>query len=178
MKTTFTCCVITLFLLSCQKSSVTPVHEHGPISSHALQNTANAAFTTNQQADIDLAGGGLFEFNLCNGDILRVVSGAEHIDLHEAFNQNNVSIGQHANIQSLKLVSVITGAEYRGSGTSNFSENFSRTTSKMVLTETESVITTTPGGKNNSVVKFDLHETIDSNGNLTSFVDNFRAGCQ
>ncbi|HWD90147.1 MAG TPA: hypothetical protein VG367_18595 [Mucilaginibacter sp.] len=177
MKTIITCGTIVLLLLSCQKSAVSPVQEHKPISSHALQKSTNGSFTINQQFDINLAGQGVIEFSSCNGDLLEVVSGVEHVDFHETVNQNHSSTGQHVNIQNLKLVSLTTGVEYTGSAVDNFSDNFD-STDRMILTESETIRLMTPGGKNNSVIKFDLHETVDPEGNVTGYVDNYRQGCQ
>jgi hypothetical protein len=176
MKQLFTPCAIILLLgASCQKSSVSLVNRK-PMSALHLQ--AAAATAVNSKYDMDLAADGFVAFSACNGDALQIVSGIEKFDLHETINGNNISVDQHTNMQNFKLVDLTTGARYSGSSTSHQNNNYSLTDGKLALTQTESVLLTTPGGKNNSEIKFDVHETIDAKGNITTFIDNYRAGCK
>lgn len=178
MKRLFTPCAMILLLgASCQKSSVSPT-DHKPISVLNLQAAGNGATAVNSKYDMDLAADGFVEFSACNGDALQIVSGIEKFDLHETINNNNISVDQHTNMQDFKLVDLTTGAQYSGSSTSHQNNNYSLTNGKLVLTQTESVLLTTPGGKNNSEIKFDVHETVDAKGSITTFIDNYRAGCK
>jgi len=179
MKRLFTPCVLLLVIsTSCQKSSLPPATEHKPITSSALQAGSNGAQTFNSQQDINLADAGVVEISACNGDVLQITGGTYHIVLHETVNKNDVLVDQHANTQDLKMVSTTTGVKYNGSSNSKTSDRFTFINGKLMITETESAIFTTPGGKNNSEVKFDLHETFDSQGNMKTTVDNFRFGCR
>lgn len=178
MKRLFTPCAMILLLgASCQKSSVSPVNNK-PISALNLQTASNGTTAVNSSYSMDLAADGFIQFSDCNGDVLQITSGIEKFDLHETINNNNVSVDQHTNMQNFKLVDLTTGAQYSGSSTSHQNNNYSLTNGKVILTQTESVLLTTPGGKNNSEVKFDVHETVDAKGNITTFVDNYRSGCK
>jgi hypothetical protein len=179
MKLFFTPLVLLLMVgTSCQKSAVSPSIDHKPSSALNLQGSANSAITVTNQLDIDLAASGFVEVSTCNGDVLQITGGLDHLEVHETINKNNLSITQHNNSQNLKLVDPATGAVYKGSTGSNVSDNLSFIDGKVELTETEVAILTTPGGKNNSEIKFDLHETFDSSGKMTAFVGNFRSGCK
>ncbi|MGZ3778483.1 MAG: hypothetical protein ACXVI9_13300 [Mucilaginibacter sp.] len=179
MKTTIICCVaIVLFVSSCQKSSVNPSSERTQtsISSKTLSSISSASSFNNQQ-DIDMSLLGL-QASTCTGEPLQVVSGTYHIDVHGTINNNKLSVIQHANAQSFKLVGLGTGATYTGSANINESFNASLTNGSYVVTETETILFTTPGAKNNSIVQIDIHETINAKGQLTAYVDNLRFGCK
>ena len=165
--------VMLLAIASCQKSAVAPASGIKRPTSMTLQ---NAAFTFNIQQSIDLTG---FEvLSGCGTDTLRITSGTYHVDIHETINKNNISIAQHANSQTLRLISLGTGATYVGSASDDFIENGSFFNGKFTVTQTEKVVATTAGGKNNSIFEFDLHETFDAAGNMTAFVNNFRVSCK
>jgi len=175
----FTPCVLLLLMgTSCQKSTVSPVSQRKSMSSSALEAGLNGTATFNSQQDINLAGSGLVQISSCDGDVLQIMGGVYHIVSHETINKNDITIDQHSSAQSLKMVSTTTGATFEGSSTSKIADHFSLVDAKLMLTESESVMLTTPGPKNNSEVKFDLHETFDSQGNMTATVDNFRFGCR
>ncbi|HEX3383785.1 MAG TPA: hypothetical protein VHS53_01285 [Mucilaginibacter sp.] len=89
-----------------------------------------------------------------------------------------MSITQHTNAQDFKLVGLITGATYTGSTTANQTYDASLVNGQFTTTETETVLMKTPGGKNNSLLRFDVHETVNAQGQLTANIDNFRFGCK
>lgn len=166
------CIVMLLAIASCQKSAVAPASGIKHPTSLTL---SNAALTFHIQQTVDLTGREVLSG--CGTDTLRVTGGTYHIDIHETINGNNISIAQHANAQTLRFVSLGTGATYVGSASDDFIENGSFVNGKFTATVTETVTATTAGGHNNSIFKFDVHETFDAKGNMTSFVDNFRFGC-
>ena len=179
MNRLFTSCVLLLLMgTSCQKSTVSPAPQRKPISSSTFQAGSTGATTFNSQQDINLAGSGLVQISACNGDILQITSGVYHIVSHQTINKNDILIDQHSSAQDFKMISTTTGAKYDGSSTSKISDHFSLTDGKLMITESESVMLTTPGPQNNSEIKFDLHEIFDSQGNMTVSVDNFRFGCK
>lgn len=178
MKTTFTCCAIALFLLSCQKTSVDPSAESSTASilSKNLLSISNAStFHSEQNIDMTLLG---LQVSTCTGEPLTIVGGIYHIDIHGTANNNKLSIIQHANAQNFKLVGMGSGAVYTGSSTINESFNASLTDGSFIVTETQTILFTTAGAKNNSIVQIDVHETIDAKGQLTAYVDNLRFGCK
>ena len=176
MKTTITtCCIIAfLFLISCQKSAVNPSSEK-PTPAFTSKNLSsfNAATPYNDKQDFDLTTLGIQAFG-CSGEQLQVVSGIYHLDLHGVINGNSFTAVEHVNAQNFKLVGMATGTPYTGSVTYNQSFNTTFTNGKFITKETQSILLTTPGGKNNVLVKLDVHETLNANGVLTASIDNFR----
>jgi len=175
MKRTAACCFIILCLASCQKSAVNPERS---VSAKAKNlSSINGAVPFNDQQDIDISLLGL-QVSTCTGEPLQVVSGTYHIDIHGVINQNKLSGTQHQNVQHFKLVGLGSGDTYTGSSTINQSFDASFTDGKYVVTQTQTLLFTTAGGKNNSEVQMDVHETINAQGQLTAYVDNLRFGCK
>lgn len=176
MKTTIiTCCIIvSFFLISCQKSAVNPVSEKStPAFTSKSLASFNAAMPYNDQQDFDVSTLGI-QATSCSGEQLQAVSGIYHLDLHGVINGNNLTAVEHVNAQGFKLVGMATGTAYTGSVTYKQSFNVSFTDGKFVTKETQSILLTTAGGKNNLMVKIDVHVTVNSNGTMTAFIDNFR----
>jgi len=170
-----TCCIIIpLFLLSCQKSAVNPASEK-PTPAFTSKNlsSVNAATPYNDKQDFDMTTLGI-QATSCSGEQLQVVSGIYHLDMHGVINGNSLTAVEHVNAQHFKLVGAATGTTYTGSVSYNQSFNTTFTNGKFVTKETQSILLTTPGGKNNVMVKMDVHETINANGTLTASIDNFR----
>lgn len=177
MKVTInTCCTIVfLFLMSCQKSTVNPVSGKLP-SAFTSKNLSslNTATPYNDKQDFDISTLGL-QATGCSGEQLQVVGGIYHLDVHGVINGNNLTVAEHVNAQNFKLVGAATGTTYTGSVTYNQSFNASFTDGKLVTKETQSTLLTTPGGKNNLMVKIDVHVTLNDKGVLTVYIDNLRS---
>lgn len=177
MKTTITaCCIIAIiFLASCQKSAVAPASEKlTPAFTSKSLSSFNGAQPYNTQQDFDISTLGL-QATSCTGEQLQVVSGIYHLDLHGVINNNNLTAVEHVNAQHFKLVGMATGTAYAGSVTYKQSFNVSLTDGKFVTKTTQSILLTTPGGKNNLMVKIDVHVTINAQGVLTASFDNLRS---
>ena len=176
MKTTIIACYIiaVIFLASCQKSAVAPASEKpAPAFSSKNLSSFNTASPYNDQQDFDMTTLGIQAFG-CTGEQLQVVGGIYHLDLHGVINGNNLTVVEHVNAQNFKLVGMATGTTYTGSVSYNQSFNASFTNGKFVTKETQSILLTTPGGKNNLLAKIDVHETLNAQGVLTANIDNFR----
>jgi hypothetical protein len=164
---------------ACKKESLNTNQQARPTNDVTQAASLNAAFSFNTQSDIDLTLPGWYEVNSCTGEHLHINSGTWHIDVHGVINNNNkVSFAKHTNTNNYKLVSLSTGIEYTGSFVSNTDYSSTFTNGLFTATSTLSVLLTTPGGSNNSVLKADEHITINANGVLTAYLDNFRSGCQ
>jgi len=176
MKKTITACsvIAVICLASCQKSAVNPTPEKStPVFTTNSLASFNAATPYNDKLDLDMSTLGLQAAG-CSGESLQVVSGIYHLDLHGLINKNTFSATEHVNAQKFKLVGMATGNTYTGSVSYNQSFNTAFTNGKFVAKETESILLSTPGGKNNVMVKIDTHITLNANGMLTASVDNFR----
>jgi len=173
MKTIITACftATVIFLASCQKSAVNPVSEkHMPAFT---AKSLSAASTSNDQQDFDMTTLGI-QVSGCTGEQLKVVSGIYHLDIHSVLNNNNLSVTEHVNAQNFKLVGAVTGTAYTGSVSYDQTFNTSLTDGKLVNKETQSILVSTPGGKNNVLIKIDVHVTLNNKGVLTVYIDNFR----
>jgi hypothetical protein len=176
MKTIITACYIiaVIFLASCQKSAVEPKSER-PVPAFTSKSLASvsAAMPYNTKQDFDMTTLGIQAFG-CNGEQLQVTGGIYHLDLHGVINKDNFSAVEHVNAQDFKLVGMATGTTYTGSVsyTQSFNETF--TDGRFVTKTTQSILLSTPGGKNNVMVKMDVHLTLNANGTMTASIDNFR----
>ena len=173
MKTTITACylIAIIFLASCQKSAVNPASEK-PTPAFTSK-SLSAANTYNDQQDFDMTTLGI-QVSGCTGEQLNVVSGIYHLDLHGTLNNNNLSVTEHVNAQNFKLVGAVTGTTYTGSVSYNQTLNTSLIDGKLVNKETQSILLSTPGSKNNVLIKIDVHVTLNDHGALTVYIDNFR----
>ncbi|HEX3386052.1 MAG TPA: hypothetical protein VHS53_12725, partial [Mucilaginibacter sp.] len=97
MKKIATCCIIALFLASCQKTAVNPAPGRSP-GAFTSKNLAsiNSAAPFHAQDGIDISSLGL-QVSTCTGEPLQVVSGDYHVDMHGIVNGNKLSITQHTN---------------------------------------------------------------------------------
>jgi hypothetical protein len=127
----------------------------------------------NDKQDFDMTTLGI-QATSCTGEQLQVVSGIYHLDLHGVINGNTFTAVEHVNAQNFKLVGEATGTTYAGSVSYNQSFNTTFTNGKFVTKTTQSILLTTPGGKNNVMVKMDVHLTINAQGVVTASIDNFR----
>lgn len=164
---------------SCKKSEIAPITQEMPLSTNLREFSSNAAISYNNQIDLDLPASGLFEFNSCTGESLRIVSGVWHFVFHGMSSNHAFLMSIHNNTQNYKLVGMETGIEYNGSSTWDGHYSFPTSNpNSFTLTIVNSVTLTTPGGDNNSRLKADLHITVNPNGSMTVNIDNLRAGCQ
>lgn len=179
MKQLFILCFGALMIItSCQKSTVAPAAEKKPVSSSELQAiTSNATKSYDDRFDLNLAGVGVAQASPCTGELLKIVSGTYHSDTHVLITNKKISITQHGNTSDYKLIGLTSGAKYTASVIGNEHQDTSLINGSVTIIITESAVLTTPGGGNNSIAKFDLHETFDANGNITTTIDNLRAVC-
>ena len=181
MKKVITACniIAVIFLASCQKSAVEPVSKKAtPEFGSKNLASINTALPYNDQQDFDMTTLGI-QATGCNGEQLQVVGGIYHLDLHGVINGNNFSAVEHVNAQNFKLVGMSTGTTYTGAVSYNQAFNASFTDGKFINKQTQSTILTTAGGKNNLLVKIDVHVTLNAQGVLTVYIDNLRTdGCK
>ncbi|MFI5160868.1 MAG: hypothetical protein ACHQHN_06300 [Sphingobacteriales bacterium] len=165
-------------ITSCQKSAVAPSTDKKPISSSQLQGKPISGTTSSdQKIELNLASFGVAQTSPCTAELLKIVSGTYHANVHTVINANKISVTQHGNTSDFKLVGMISGAPYNASVNSNQHQESSFTNGSSTIIITETTTVTSPGRGNNAVIKFDLHETFDANGNVTTTVDNMRTVC-
>src|SRR5579872_2645850 len=164
MKQLFTLCIgVLMVITSCQKSTVVPATEKKPVPSSELQGIkANAVTIFNNRFDLNLADVGVAQASPCTGEQLKIVSGIYHADMRILINSKKLSVTQHSNTSNYKLVGLTSGATYTASVISDNHEDIILINGSVTIVITESAVLTTPGGGNNSIAKFDLHETFDA----------------
>ena len=170
--------VLALLISACKKDAIglsETVRSEATVSISA----SNGVLVSKNVYQIDLSDPRWSEFNSCTNELIKIREGIWHIEATYLYVNGREVYQFHTNTSNYKLYNAITGVEYTGSYVSN-------TTDAIVIdgdfsgpyTATLSVLLTTPGGGNNSILKADLHFTVNANGILTAYVDNFRAGCQ
>lgn len=176
MKTIITACftATVILLASCQKSAIDPASKKStPAFTSKSLSSVSSAVPYNAQQDFDMTTLGITATG-CSGEQLQVVGGIYHLDVHGVVNGNNLTALEHVNAQNFKLVGMATGTTYTGSVSYSQSFNVSFTDGKYISKETQSILLTTPGGKNNLLVKIDVHLTVNTQGMVTAIIDNFR----
>ncbi len=112
-----------------------------------------------------------------NGEIVDL-SGALHTLVSFTINGNNVSGYYHVQPQGISGIGETTGAKYQGTGVTqeSFKTSFQNGQANFTYVNNFRIIGQGPG--NNFLVHETMHITINANGTLTVFHDNFSADCK
>jgi hypothetical protein len=137
---------------------------------------ANAAKQVNDVTDIDLpvfipcAAGGTGE--------LVDLSGPLHTLITFTINGNNVRVKTHFQPQGLSGTGEITGDKYQGTGVTQESSKGSFQNGQFSDTFVNNFRIIGQGPGNNFLVHETLHITVNANGTVTVFHDNFSTDCK
>jgi hypothetical protein len=141
-----------------------------------LSTSANAAVVVNDKTDINLsvfvpcAVGGV-------GEIIDL-SGPLHTLISTTLTGNSVSGYFHFQPQGLSGTGETTGAKYNGTGVTEQSFKSSLQNGQANLTHVNNFRIIGQGAGNNYLVHETLHITINADGTLTVFHDNFSIDCK
>ncbi len=141
-----------------------------------LSTSANAAVVVNDKTDINLsvfvpcAVGGV-------GEIIDL-SGPLHTLISTTLTGNSVSGYFHFQPQGLSGTGETTGAKYNGTGVTEQSFKSSLQNGQANLTYVNNFRIIGQGAGNNYLVHETLHITINADGTLTVFHDNFSIDCK
>jgi len=141
-----------------------------------LSTSANAAVVVNDKTDINLsvfvpcAVGGV-------GEIIDL-SGPLHTLISTTLTGNSVSGYFHFQPQGLSGTGETTGAKYNGTGVTEQSFKSSLQNGQANLTYVNNFRIIGQGAENNYLVHETLHITINADGTLTVFHDNFSIDCK
>ncbi len=141
-----------------------------------LSTSANAAVVVNDKTDINLsvfvpcAVGGV-------GEIIDL-SGPLHTLISTTVTGNSVSGYFHFQPQGLSGTGETTGAKYNGTGVTEQSFKSSLQNGQANLTYVNNFRIIGQGAGNNYLVHETLHITINADGTLTVFHDNFSIDCK
>jgi hypothetical protein len=142
----------------------------------ALSSRANASVQVNDRTDINLttfvscAAGGA-------GEVVDL-SGPLHTLISYTVNGNNFSGYYHFQPQGISGTGETTGATYQATGVTQQSFKASLQNGQLNLTYVNNFRIIGQGPGNNYLVHETLHLTVNANGALTVFNDNFSIGCQ
>ena len=141
-----------------------------------LSTSANAAVVVNDKTDINLsvfvpcAVGGV-------GEIIDL-SGSLHTLISTTLTGNSVSGYFHFQPQGLSGTGETTGAKYNGTGVTEQSFKSSLQNGQANLTYVNNFRIIGQGAGNNYLLHETLHLTINADGTLTVFHDNFSIDCK
>ncbi|MGH7548385.1 MAG: hypothetical protein ACREMM_09435 [Gemmatimonadales bacterium] len=159
-----------MLLIACDDTTTAPPPVPGTPSFSAVTTTDNFTIPISLFVFVPCANGGL-------GELINV-SGPLHVLLHTTISESgNIHMKFHFQPQGISGTGFATGDKYQGTGvtqgqfcsngplplTSTFVNNFR-------------MIGQGPG--NNFLVHENFHFTINANGELTAFVDNFSIQCK
>jgi hypothetical protein len=112
-----------------------------------------------------------------NGEVVDL-SGSLHVVFSITVNANNVHINTLFNPQGVNGVGETTGAKYQGTGETRSDMNFDVVAFPLNITFVNNFKIIGQGPNNNFLVHENLHITVNANGTLTTFIDNFSFTCQ
>jgi hypothetical protein len=175
--TFFSAClvVISIVLLGCQGQPSNPLDaplpESGPTTlAKATTVTDNFSIPVSIQVFVPCAAGGA-------GELIEV-SGPLHIVSHTTVNENNFSTKIHFQPQGLSGTGFTTGDKYQGTGVTQEHFGGSFVNGQFSDTFVNNFRMIGEGPDNNFTVHETFHVTVNANGTLTAFVDNFKTDCK
>jgi hypothetical protein len=170
-----TACLIAFFFMTTGCTKETGVAASN-MSSEAISSNTAAVVNDNQIFDasiavfVDCANGG-------NGETVNMV-GKLHYQFHLTQNGNNFVLKYHYNPQLLTGVGDVTGAQYQATGETQEVIKGSFTNGQFNDTYVNNFKIIGQGPSNNFLIHENLHITINADGTMTSFIDNFSADCK
>lgn len=119
---------------------------------------------------VDCAAGGVGEWIQ--------VSGPLHILYHLTINGNDFHVKEHYQLQGISGVGFTTGDKYQGTGETQETYGGSFVNGQYSDTYVNNFRMIGQGPGNNFTVHETYHITINANGTLTAYVDNFKFECK
>jgi hypothetical protein len=132
--------------------------------------TDNMKFPVNILVFVSCADGGAGE--------LVVLSGNLHSLFHSTINDNNWKMKIHNQPQGISGVGLTTGDKYQGTGVTQETVGGSFVNGQFSRTVVNNFRIIGQGRGNNYLLHATTHFTLNANGELTAFVDNFSAECK
>lgn len=136
----------------------------------ATTSTISTSFPISISVLVPCAAGG-------NGEVVDL-GGSLHVVFSITANGNNVHINSLANPQGVSGVGETTGDKYQATGETRSDMNFDVVAFPLNVTFVNNFKIIGQGPNNNFLVHENLHITVNANGALTSFIDNFSFTCQ
>jgi len=157
-------------LAACDTSPTAPAANRERLSLSAVTSQTNAEIPIDLFVFVPCANGGAGE--------LIVVSGPLHVLFQVTIsNTGNVLLYAHFQPQGISGTGSVTGDKYQATGITQSTNTFS-TPFPITSTFVNNFYMIGQGPDNNFKVHETLHYTINANGEVTSFVDNFSVTCK
>jgi hypothetical protein len=139
-------------------------------SGPAVTTTSNIKIPLNILVFVPCADGGAGEFVELTGNL--------HILSHTTVNGNRFNVMSHFQPQGISGVGQSTGDRYQGTGVTQerFGGSFVNGQFSDTFINNFRIIGQGPG--NNFLVHQTFHLTVNANGEITTFVDNFKSDCK
>jgi hypothetical protein len=162
---------------SCESDEVIP--SDGGNTQNISMNASSGATVIKNSFEIDFSESSWNSFISCDNERLRILSGIRRVHYTIVINKNNASIHLHSNTTNFKLLDEATGAIYSGNSIYNYKNEYELTSSPPYLFKESSIIVLATSGKSNNIkIKSDFYINIDKDGNITRYVNNYRADCE
>ena len=105
------------------------------------------------------------------------LSGDLHVLISTTVNANHISLDSHFQPQGISGVGSVSGDKYQGTGITRQSIEADVVSFPFILTFVNNFRIIGQGPGNNFLVHQNVHITVNANGTVTVFVDNFSAEC-
>lgn len=163
---------------SCESNEVAPTDQL--VSQDITRNASSGATVYRDTYQIDFGEEQGWSFaSECNDEYLSITDGVWRIQSTIIQNKNKVTIEYHSNISNFKLLNETTGVSYSGSYGNRFTQHYQIPSFyPYQFKESVQIILTTPGRGNNIAIKGNFHISVDANGNVKTYLDNFSSDCQ
>jgi hypothetical protein len=163
-----------LFFISCKKeinTSLSSSDKHSAkATGEAIASTTNEKIPTNFVVFIPCANGGAGE----NVDL----SGSLHATTHVTITGNNFHVKYHYQPQGISGIGETTGDKYQATGVTQEQYGGSFVNGQFEDTYVDNFRIIGQGPGNNYLIHENIHVTINANGTVTTFIDNFTADCK
>jgi len=130
----------------------------------------NTSFPVNIPVLIPCAAGGAGEVVTLTGNL--------HVLMSVTVNANNVSFDSHVQAQGISGTGSVTGDKYQATGITRFNFNADVIGFPFNSTFVNNFRIIGQGTGNNFVVHQTFHITVNADGTVTAFVDNFSVDCK
>jgi hypothetical protein len=156
-------------ITSCKKTDVAPAAKNAVSTANAQ--AASSVYHNTQKVNDES-----YNWNPCTQEWVHF-TGYALVNTDVVINGNNVSADLHFNEQGEKGVGLSSGIQYQGVGGQNISFSGSFTNGFYNYTSVGRITMVAPGG-NNLVQSLKQHVTVNANGELTVFRDDYSLSCQ
>ncbi len=130
----------------------------------------NTSFPVNIPVLIPCAAGGAGEVVTLTGNL--------HVLISVTVNANNISLDSHVQPQGISGTGSVTGDKYQGTGITRFSFNADVIGFPFNTTFVNNFRIIGQATGNNFLVHQTFHITVNADGTVTAFVDNFSVDCK